>query len=263
MKVIEKEIKLKNPLAQKLLKQRKIVIDEIEINLWTGHSVNSFDLHKSWNKIKSYTQLNLRSEGANGTVVLTGVMQIPRAEIAEYAVCLGFKVHSNISKKTNFLVIGTENVSPSKVAHVIELNKAGANIQFVDEFSFLQIISENFDIVSLGLHKEEEIESLEKEIKSKTFNSKKNAAAFMNQKDVKEIDNIFQGKSFVVSGKFTKDRDEIKKLITQYGGKNVSAISTKTDFVLAGDNMGPAKLKKAESLQISVISEADFYEMIK
>jgi len=74
---------------------------------------------------------------------------------------------------------------------------------------------------------------------------------------------LLQGKSFVVSGKFSMARDEIKKLITQYGGKNVSAISAKTDFVLAGDKMGPAKLKKAEKLEIDIISEEDFMEMIK
>lgn len=73
---------------------------------------------------------------------------------------------------------------------------------------------------------------------------------------------LLEGKSFVVSGKFVRSRDEIKKLISQYGGKNVSAISSKTDYVLAGDAMGPAKLKKAESLGIPIISEDDFNNMI-
>lgn len=77
-----------------------------------------------------------------------------------------------------------------------------------------------------------------------------------------EYSNKLQGKSFVVSGKFTIPRDELKKLISLNGGKNVSAISSKTDFVLAGDNMGPAKLSKAEKLGISIISEEDFKEMI-
>lgn len=73
-----------------------------------------------------------------------------------------------------------------------------------------------------------------------------------------------KGASFVVSGVFSAfSRDEIKDLIESNGGKNVGSISAKTDFVLAGDKMGPAKLKKAESLNIPIISEDDFIEMLK
>jgi len=75
--------------------------------------------------------------------------------------------------------------------------------------------------------------------------------------------NLLQGKSFVVSGKFTIARDDLKKMISKYGGKNVSAISSKTDYLLAGDAMGPAKLKKAEKLGIPIISEEDFMKMIR
>ncbi|MES2589658.1 MAG: NAD-dependent DNA ligase LigA [Bacteroidota bacterium] len=72
-----------------------------------------------------------------------------------------------------------------------------------------------------------------------------------------------EGKNFVVSGVFSKfSRDEIKKMIEENGGKNVSSISAKTDFVLAGENMGPAKLEKATQLNISIISETDFLEML-
>jgi DNA ligase (NAD+) len=75
---------------------------------------------------------------------------------------------------------------------------------------------------------------------------------------------LLKGKVFVVSGVFSAfSRDEIKALIEQNGGKNVSSISSKTNFVLAGENMGPAKLKKAEDLGIEIISENDFIEMIK
>ena len=78
-----------------------------------------------------------------------------------------------------------------------------------------------------------------------------------------EIDNKLDGKSFVVSGVFTKfSRDELKDTIEKFGGKNVGSISSKTDFVLAGENMGPAKLQKATDLGIKVISEEDFMEMI-
>ncbi len=76
-------------------------------------------------------------------------------------------------------------------------------------------------------------------------------------------ENKLQGKSFVVSGVFKNySRDEIKALIERYGGKNTSSISSKTDYLLAGDKMGPSKKEKALKLNIPVISEEDFEKMI-
>ncbi|REG99697.1 NAD-dependent DNA ligase LigA [Flavobacterium aquicola] len=73
----------------------------------------------------------------------------------------------------------------------------------------------------------------------------------------------FLGKTFVVSGVFsTYSRDELKKVIEDNGGKVGSSISAKTDFVVAGDNMGPAKLEKATKLNISIISEDGFVKML-
>ena len=70
--------------------------------------------------------------------------------------------------------------------------------------------------------------------------------------------------SFVVSGVFSKfSRDDLKKTIEQNGGKNIGSISGKTSFVLAGENMGPEKLKKAEKLGIPILSEDDFIKMIE
>lgn len=71
------------------------------------------------------------------------------------------------------------------------------------------------------------------------------------------------GKSIVISGTFAKhSRDQYKEMIEQHGGKNVSSISKKTDMVLAGENMGPAKLEKATSLGIPIIDEDTFLAMI-
>lgn len=71
------------------------------------------------------------------------------------------------------------------------------------------------------------------------------------------------GKSIVISGVFVKhSRDEYKALIEQHGGKNVGSISGKTSFILAGDNMGPSKLQKAEKLGIPLVNEDDFLDMI-
>ena len=76
--------------------------------------------------------------------------------------------------------------------------------------------------------------------------------------------NKLSGKTFVVSGVFQQfSRDDLKKAIEDNGGKVGSSISAKTDYVVAGDNMGPAKLEKAEKLSIPIISELDFINLIK
>jgi len=72
------------------------------------------------------------------------------------------------------------------------------------------------------------------------------------------------GKSVVISGVFTHhSRDEYKQLIEQNGGKNVGSISGKTSFILAGDNMGPSKLEKAQSLGVEIVDEETFLRMIE
>lgn len=70
------------------------------------------------------------------------------------------------------------------------------------------------------------------------------------------------GKTVVVSGVFSVSREEIKQIVEQNGGKNSSSVSKKTSFILAGDNMGPEKRKKAQSLGVPIVSEAEFWKMI-
>ncbi len=83
------------------------------------------------------------------------------------------------------------------------------------------------------------------------------------RKEEMPVSNLLDGKSFVVSGIFNRhSRDEIKMLIEKYGGKNVSSISSRTDYVLAGENMGPSKKQKAEKLGIPIINEDEFEKMI-
>ncbi len=73
-----------------------------------------------------------------------------------------------------------------------------------------------------------------------------------------------KNKSIIISGTFNKySRDEIKKLIEKNGGKNVSSISSKTDYLVAGDKIGPSKLEKAQKLNISIISEDQFLKLLE
>jgi DNA ligase (NAD+) len=74
--------------------------------------------------------------------------------------------------------------------------------------------------------------------------------------------NLLQGKSFVVSGVFSIDREELKALIIKNGGRVLSSVSGKLDYLVSGENMGPAKREKAEKLGVKIISESEFMSML-
>ena len=91
-------------------------------------------------------------------------------------------------------------------------------------------------------------------------------AGLQLQQDKDEIANrtdILSGQAIVISGVFKlHTRDEYKQMIEQNGGRNVGGISSKTHYILAGDNMGPAKLEKAQKLGVKIISEREFLDLI-
>ena len=83
------------------------------------------------------------------------------------------------------------------------------------------------------------------------------------EKEVTLASEALSGKTFIISGVFEKySRDELKDIIEQNGGKIVSGISAKLDYLVAGDNMGPAKLEKAQKLNIPIINDDQLLEMI-
>ena len=86
----------------------------------------------------------------------------------------------------------------------------------------------------------------------------------MEELDMSEYTDKLEGKSIVISGVFTHhSRDEYKEIIEKNGGKNVGSISKKTSFILAGENMGPAKLEKANKLGIPIFTENDFLKLLE
>lgn len=86
----------------------------------------------------------------------------------------------------------------------------------------------------------------------------------ISEEELENQTNLLEGKVFVVSGVFHQmSRNELKKAIEDNGGKVSSSISKKTDYVVAGDNMGPSKKMKAETLGVSIISEDEFLQMIQ
>ena len=92
----------------------------------------------------------------------------------------------------------------------------------------------------------------------------KNVGLQFEIKEKEGLTNLFDGKIFVVSGVFsTFSRDELKEVIEMNGGKNASSISSKTTYVVAGENMGPSKLKKATDLGVEILSEDQFIQLLK
>ncbi len=92
---------------------------------------------------------------------------------------------------------------------------------------------------------------------------KKYGLQFLSENEGSKKSDKLKGLNIVISGVFQKhSRDEYKELINLNGGKNTSSISKKTDFLLAGDKMGPAKLEKAKKLGVKIINEDEFLEMI-
>jgi DNA ligase (NAD+) len=82
------------------------------------------------------------------------------------------------------------------------------------------------------------------------------------QKEVVLASEALSGKTFIISGTFERSRDELKDIIEQNGGKILSSISAKLNYLVAGDNMGPSKLEKAQKLNIPIISDIELMEMI-
>jgi len=83
------------------------------------------------------------------------------------------------------------------------------------------------------------------------------------EKEVKLASEKLSGQTFIISGTFEKSRDELKDIIEQNGGKILGSISAKLNFVIAGDNMGPAKLEKAQKLNVPIISDEELFKMLE
>lgn len=138
-----------------------------------------------------------------------------------------FKSIDNLMAADFDTLIAVDEIGDRIAQSIIEFSKDSGNVELINRLK------------SYGVQLEVSAESLE------------------NQTDK------LQGKVFVVSGVFHQmSRNELKKAIEDNGGKVSSSISKKTTYIVAGDNMGPSKLTKAESLEIPIISEQDFIDMV-
>ena len=152
-------------------------------------------------------------------------------------------------------------------------------IRFVGETS-AKLLARHFKnidaLMNAGLEELQEIEGIG-EVMAKSiityFHDEKNKEIIQRLRDYglqmelaeaqTPTSDVLAGQSIVISGVFAHhSRDEYKAIIEQNGGKNVGSISSKTSFILAGENMGPSKLQKAEKLGIRIMSEDEFLELI-
>ncbi len=183
---------------------------------------------------------------------------------------------------------GKRNKSAQKVIQAIEKSKAvpfervlfALGIRFVGETS-ARLIARKF--TSIEMLKNATIEQLMQVDGVGEVIAQSIKAYFSNEKNVEIVSQLeamgvqmaikkdetqptstlLQDLSIVISGVFTHhSRDEYKAIIEQHGGKNVGSISSKTSFILAGDNMGPSKLQKAEKLGIKIVNEEEFLSML-
>ena len=192
---------------------------------------------------KSIRKVSFKEKTANN--IIDAIEKSKSVPFARVLFALGIKYVGETTAKLIAKAMGSiDNIINASVEELTEIEEVGEKIAisikdfFADERN-INIINK---LKNAGLQFEQE-----KKTQDETSSS-----------------NILSGMSIVVSGVFsTMSRDEIKQLIEDLGGKNVSSISSKTTFVVAGDKMGPEKRKKAESLGIEIKSEAEFLEMIK
>lgn len=172
--------------------------------------------------------------------ILSGIAKSKSQPFERVLFALGIRfVGETVAKKLAMHFKTIEALMEADVEELSSVNEIGSRIgqSVVDFFSIDKNVDEVHRLQKAGLN----FIVVEKELAS----------------------NVLDGAKIVVSGVFTKfSRNELKKLIEDNGGKNVSSISKSTDYLIAGDNMGPAKKEKAEKLGVRMISEDEFAELI-
>ena len=183
---------------------------------------------------------------------------------------------------------GSRNKSAQKIVNAIQQSKQvpfervvfALGIRFVGETS-ARLLARHFKtmdaLMNAGLQELQDIEGIGEVMATSIINFFHNddnrciverLRAYglqfaLSEEQTAAATNLLAGQSVVISGVFQHhSRDEYKLIIEQNGGKNVGSISGKTSFVLAGDNMGPAKLQKAEKLGVRIVSEQEFLQML-
>ena len=173
--------------------------------------------------------------------ILNGIEESKKLGFEKVLFALGIRhVGETVAKKLTAHFKNIDSLAKASIEELVEVEEIGEKIA---------------ESLTAWFSKPEHIKIIE---------SLRNSGLNFKISETKTKSNLLEGKSFVVSGIFENhSRDELKKLIEENGGKNISSISSKTNYILAGDKMGPAKKQKAEKLGIPIISEEDFENMIQ
>lgn len=225
-------------ISRKAMNIEGIGTETVEQLFSEGLIHNSSDLYSlTFDQIVSLERMGDKS--ANN--LLEGLEASKNIPFERVLFALGIRhVGETVAKKIAKALKNIDAIMEASYDTLIEIDEVGEKIAIAIQHHFQQ--EENLEIVN-GL----KAAGLQFEIEEKELAS-----------------SVLQGKSIVVSGVFhTLSRKELKEAIEANGGKNVGSISSKTSFIVAGDNMGPAKLEKAEKLGIEILSEDEFIQMIQ
>ena len=150
-------------------------------------------------------------------------------------------VGETVAKKLAYAFIDVENLISATYEQLVQVDEIGERIAQ----SVVQYFSDEENLKTVRLLKEYGLQMT------------------LSEDKLQAMGTSLTGLSIVISGTFIHhSRDEYKAMIEQHGGKNVGSVSAKTSFILAGENMGPEKLKKAESLGVKLMNEDDFLSLL-
>jgi len=185
------------------------------------------------------------------------------------------KTYSFQEKSVNNLIQGIEKSKLAPYSNVIfglGIKHVGATVAktLTKNFKNIQLLSSasNDELVAIddiGPKVAESIISYFNDVDNKQLVEKLILAGLQFENaESEDIGEKFAGLSFVVSGTFTSfSRDELKDMIEKNGGKNLSGVSAKTSYLVAGDKTGPSKLEKAQKLNVTILSETDFINLLE
>jgi len=202
------------------------------------HISDIYDLHLHGNELKQMGRFGEKSINN----MIEGIEQSKKMPFEKVLFGLGIRyVGATVAKKLVHHFKTIDNLISANYDELIAAEEIGDRIALS--------IGEYFD-------NEQHISEVEK--------LKKQGLQFMaEEKELKLDSESLSGKSFIISGVFEKySRDELKDIIEQNGGKILSSISAKLNYLVAGDNMGPAKLEKAQKLNIPIISDEELLAML-
>ena len=174
--------------------------------------------------------------------IQAGVEKSKEVPFERVVFALGIRfVGETVAKKLAFAFRNIESLEKATVEELVAVDEIGERIAQ----SVVQYFADSLNIETINKLKEAGLQMS------------------LSEEKLQARGNALEGLSIVISGTFKQhSRDEYKAIIEQQGGKNVGSVSAKTSFILAGENMGPEKLKKAESLGVKLVDETTFLSMI-